>query len=149
MSLLSEQLEIANMLARQKEIRKGPRNNELYSRKSGLTTQRGLALKRNEHAEANRLAVLLAQIDEELAQREIKDKPDALARVNERNRKANMEAMRKADLETAARRRREMAGGPNFTMDLSARVRTVVKTRFDSRCVSSVITLWCLRALAH
>jgi len=141
--------EIAAMIARQRDIRKAPTNSELYSKKSSLNTQRSLAAKRQERDEVARLNRLITEIEEELQSREDKKRKqpaeqntwtstpgvslDVLARVNERNRKANLESMRKADLDLMAKRRREAAGGAGVAMDLSARVKTVVKTHFDSR----------------
>ena len=53
-----------------------------------------------------------------------------LAKVNERNRKANQEAIRRAELQEAERKRGERRGTP--TVDPSGRLRTVPRV-FDSR----------------
>lgn len=53
-----------------------------------------------------------------------------LAKVNERNRKANLEAIRRAELQDAERKRRERRGTP--TVDPSGRLRTA-RRMFDSR----------------
>jgi len=155
-SKIQTEAEIAAMLARQKEIRGTRSTAELYSQKSGLNTQRLLAIKRNQRDEVARLDAEISALEAEMRQREAKQREldnklrpaqsdttvktsgtagislDALSRVNERNRKANLEAMRKADLALAQKRKREAAGGATVT-DLSARVKTIVKTRFDSR----------------
>ncbi|KIO24932.1 hypothetical protein M407DRAFT_76345 [Tulasnella calospora MUT 4182] len=135
-SKLLTDAEISAMIARQKELKKKITAGELYSKKAGLNTQRMLASKRGERDE-------VAKIDAQLAALESSWKPDTpgssgpedvLAKINERNRRANLESMRKADLELAKRKRDAAAGGA--VPDLSARVKTIVKTRYDSRCVS-------------
>ncbi|KAG8963272.1 hypothetical protein FRC00_007026 [Tulasnella sp. 408] len=132
-SKLLTDAEISAMIARQKELKKKITAGELYSKKAGLNTQRMLALKRGERDE-------VAKIDAQLAALDATWKPDTgnnsgsedvLAKINERNRRANLESMRKADLELAKRKRDAAAGGA--VPDLSARVKTVVKTRYDSR----------------
>lgn len=124
------------MIDRQKAIRKVESNQELLFRKSGIIGKRKLALQRGDTREVAELTKELETVEEDLKQRVLKSTaPDALSKVNERNRKANLESMRKAELEVIARRKREAAGGA--TVDLSARVKTVPKTRFDSRYVSS------------
>lgn len=142
------------MIARAKEVRNTRTAGELFAEKSSLNTHRTLAVKKNDRAEIARLDLLIEKLEAEQNQRSQSQhisngkstngtatptaqplpKPvDALTRVNERNRKANLEQMRKADMEMAAKRKREaLAGGP-VIQDLSARVKTVVKTRFDSR----------------
>lgn len=141
------QAEISAMIARQKELKKKITAGELYSKKAGLNTQRMLAVKRGEREE-------VAKIDAQLAALDASWKPDTpgssgpedvLAKINERNRRANLESMRKADLEMA-RRKRDAAAGV-ATYDLSARVKTVVKTRYDSRCV--LVCLISTRCFAH
>ncbi|KAG9045417.1 hypothetical protein FS837_006350 [Tulasnella sp. UAMH 9824] len=132
-SKLLTDAEISAMIARQKELKKKITAGELYSKKASLNTQRMLALKRGERDE-------VAKIDAQLAALDATWKPDAgnnsgsedvLAKINERNRRANLESMRKADLELAKRKRDAAAGGA--VAALSARVKTVVKTRYDSR----------------
>lgn len=54
-----------------------------------------------------------------------------VAKVNERNRKANQETIRRAELQEAERKRRERLGTPNV-VDPSGRLRTVPRM-FASR----------------
>jgi len=129
--------EISQMIARQKELRNQPTHNELYSKRAQLNMQRTLAQKRADRAEVDKLTAEIVEIDEVMkgsapaATDAGTSQLDTLARLNERNRRLNIESMRKAEAE-AARRKREAAHGTK-PLDLSARVRTVVKTHFDSR----------------
>ncbi|KAJ7216412.1 plus-3-domain-containing protein [Mycena pura] len=106
--------------------------------RSRLTAQRTLALRRQDLDE-------VASIDAQLAEaaagagadaggRDRDGGEDRLARVNERNRKANMESVRRAEMAEAERKRRERRaqqnGGGSGTstpkvFDPSARLRTV------------------------
>lgn len=120
--------------------------------RSRLTAQRTLALRRQDLDE-------VASIDAQLAEaaagagadaggRDREEGEDRLARVNERNRKANMESVRRAEMAEAERKRRERRaqqnGGGSGTstpkvFDPSARLRTVPRL-FEtatptSRCV--------------
>lgn len=115
--------------------------------RSRLNAQRALALRRNDLQEVE-------QIDSQLAtlaptrSRQSEEAADLLAKVNERNRKANMEAVRKAELAESERKRRERklaaAGTPVPVLDPSARLKTVPRlfnsaTPTTSRFVSSLL----------
>ncbi|KAJ3474642.1 hypothetical protein NLI96_g12344 [Meripilus lineatus] len=112
--------------------------------KSRLNQARTLAIRRNDLSELAEIDEQLATLNAELAERN-RDKEetkgnDVLAKVNERNRKANLESIRNAELREAERKRRErklMAAGGSGTstpvnFDPSARLRTVPKV-FNSR----------------
>jgi len=100
--------------------------------RSRLTQARTLAQRRQDFAE-------VALIDGQLAELAatspagpgtLRDDDDMLAKVNERNRRANMEAVRKAEIAEADRKRKERklaaAAGSTLTpIDPSARLRTV------------------------
>ncbi|KAG9028903.1 hypothetical protein FRB95_005901 [Tulasnella sp. JGI-2019a] len=143
--------EVSLMLQRAKDVRNKRTAAEMFAAKSSLNTERMLALKKNDRAEVARLNALIEKLEAEMngrpaplpngsaqdgqqaQQPPVAPKPvDALTRVNERNRKANLEQMRKAGMDMIARRKQAMMGGP-VVEDLSARVKTVVRTKFDSR----------------
>lgn len=111
--------------------------------KTRIIQMRNLAMKRNDRAE---VAVLDKQLEEILAtiaadpnfkERE-PEVADIMAKVNERNRKANQEAMRLAAQADAERRRKErqaaLTGAGNVPIDPSARLKTVPRM-FASRLV--------------
>ena len=121
--------------------------------RSSLIQQRTLAQRRQDYAEVEAIEGKL-KLDESLRQGSSGDglsslspkKPETsselLAKVNERNRKANMEAVRKAELAEAERKRRERKlaakGGtgsgrntPN-PIDPSARLRTMPRLFNDT-----------------
>ncbi|KAF7292729.1 Plus3 domain-containing protein [Mycena indigotica] len=129
--------DVKNMIARKRG--NAPTSNSVVLERARLTAARKLAVNRHDNAE-------VAQIDEQLrllnesntnvAVRETQE--DKLAKVNERNRKANMEAVRRAELEAAERKRRERKAAASGTStpttrayDPSARLRTVPRT-FES-----------------
>ncbi|KAF8502950.1 plus-3-domain-containing protein [Hysterangium stoloniferum] len=110
-----------------------------------LTQRRNLALKRQDFKEA-------AEVDKELealvaAQPSLNGRAkettvDLMSKVNARNRQANLEAVRKAEAEAAARKRQERKAAaeaaargltPPVIFDVSARVKTVAKTHYQSR----------------
>jgi len=100
-----------------------------------LTQARTLALRRNDKAEVAMLDAQLAELSVEnpLVQPEPSEDASALlAKVNERNRKANQEAVRRAELQDAERKRRERRLGTPTNFDPSARLRTVPRM-FASR----------------
>ena len=135
------------------------RKNQLIAKSTALSTvdrsmlmqQRTLAIRRQDYAE-------LAEIDAKLAT-DVPKAPesakqntlDLLAKVNERNRKANLEAMRKAELESVERKRRERklalekgASGSPGPIDPSARLKITPRT-FNSATPTTrfVIALHC------
>jgi len=110
--------------------------------RSRLTAQRTLAQRRQDYDEVR-------QIDEQLAKlgelggtpTPAEDAPaDRLALVNERNRKANQEAVRRAEMLEAERKRRERKNrgenGAPVVIDPSARLRTIPRL-FESATPTS------------
>jgi RNA polymerase-associated protein RTF1 len=101
--------------------------------KSKLMQARTLAQRRHDYAE-------VAEIDAKLLEFETaadvlsedRKRDDMLAKVSERNRKANLEAMRRIELAEAERRRNERKNigrsGTSTPVDPSARLRTVPRT---------------------
>jgi RNA polymerase-associated protein RTF1 len=110
--------------------------------KSRLTAQRTLAIRRQDYDEVAQIDVKIAKLAESAAP--VDQREDVLARVNERNRKANMEAVRRAEVLEAERKRRERKtqrenGQQASVLDPSARLRTIPRL-FESatptsRCV--------------
>lgn len=134
------------MLARKNQFQSRQTTASLTMEKSRLNQARTLAIRRNDLSELAEIDEQLATLNAELAERN-RDKEetkgnDVLAKVNERNRKANLESIRNAELREAERKRRErklMAAGGSGTstpvnFDPSARLRTVPKV-FNSRLV--------------
>ena len=143
------QADITAMIARKNAL--NPNNvavSQAFAARAQLTQERNLALKRQDYKEA-------AQIEQEIealanAQQATNGKrergetthADVMARVNERNRKANLDAVRRAEAEQAARKRQErravaagaVAGIP-MIYDVSARVKTVPRIHHQSRLV--------------
>ncbi|KAK7057380.1 Plus3 domain-containing protein [Favolaschia claudopus] len=109
-----------------------------------LNAQRTLAQRRHDFDEVRDIDAQLAalsvpQVDRTTGEEELADR---LARVNERNRKANLEAVRKAELLEAERKRRERksrvenGGAVAQVFDPSARLRTVPRL-FESATPTS------------
>jgi len=101
--------------------------------RSMLHQERTLALRRQDYSEVSKIDAKLA---EDAAKHEpSKSEPvvDKLALVNERNRKANMEAVRKAEMAEAERKRRErkqggQSKGTPTPVDPSARLKILPRT---------------------
>ncbi|KAJ6591299.1 hypothetical protein DFH09DRAFT_1306925 [Mycena vulgaris] len=105
--------------------------------RSRLMAQRTLAQRRQDYDEVRTIDAVLATQPEV----PVEDAPeDRLAKVNERNRKANMEAVRRAEVLEADRKRRERRnrgeGGAPAVIDPSARLRTIPRL-FESATPTS------------
>jgi len=112
-----------------------PQASRVSLERAKLTQERNLALRRNDKEEVARLDIQLAELAVESppVQLEPAESSSALlAKVNERNRKANHEAIRRAELQEAERKRRERRLGTPTIVDPSARLRTVPRM-FASR----------------
>lgn len=100
--------------------------------RSMLNQQRTLALRRQDFSEVNEIDAKLA--DDAAKHEPSKSEPaDLLTIVNERNRKANMEAVRKAEMAEAERKRRErklggQSKGTPTPVDPSARLKILPRT---------------------
>jgi RNA polymerase-associated protein RTF1 len=121
---------------------------QAFQERARLHQERSLAFKREDFEEANMLGEKLKALDEMIANETPADaKPkeedvnDIFAKINERNRQRNLEAIRKAEAEQAIRKRLERkalaSGSGTLTpVDPSARVRTIPKLFKDRpRCV--------------
>jgi RNA polymerase-associated protein RTF1 len=143
---LTTQSDVSAVLARKSLLsaKQSPVFNKME--KSRLMQARTLAIRRQDAAEVQvidaQLAELTAREEPENARQ---DGTDMLARVNERNRKANLEAVRKAELMEAERKRRErklaaMGGSGALTpSDPSARLKTLPRLFESSRFVLFVV----------
>jgi RNA polymerase-associated protein RTF1 len=94
-----------------------------------------LAVRRQDYAEVTDIEAKLKKLPVVQSTREDEEESlaDKLARVNERNRKANLEGVRKAELLEAERRRRERklhaaGSGVATPTDPSARLRMIPRT---------------------
>jgi len=112
-----------------------PQANRVSLERARLMQERNLALRRNDKEDAAKLDIQLAELAVESPPVH-SDPPESssalLAKVNERNRKANHEAIRRAELQEAERKRRERRFGTPTIVDPSARLRTVPRM-FASR----------------
>ncbi|KZT38612.1 plus-3-domain-containing protein [Sistotremastrum suecicum HHB10207 ss-3] len=105
--------------------------------KSRLQLTRNLALKRKDMDEVHRLDQEMQALEsgDHDARGRVNEEADRMAIVNERNRKANLEAMRRIESAEAERKKRERkalaaglaSGTSSPTYDASARVKTLPK----------------------
>ncbi|KZP21278.1 plus-3-domain-containing protein [Athelia psychrophila] len=99
--------DITTMLARKNDMQAGSHSQQYYTmQRSRLTQARTLALRRQDYVELATIDAQLAELPAAPVARE-EDSSDVLTKVNERNRKANMDAIRKAEIQEAERKRRE------------------------------------------
>lgn len=132
------QNDIAAMLRRKTQLQGDAgksQANRVTLERARLMQARTLALRRNDKAEAAMLETQLAELAVESAPAIPEPTEDAsalLAKVNERNRRANQEAIRRAELQEAERKRRERRLGTPTALDPGGRLRTVPRM-FGSR----------------
>lgn len=122
------QNDITAMLARKSTLNTNKPGVSATMEKSRLTQAKTLAQRRHDFAEVEEIDAKLAELAAATAEREPhrSEPTDLLAKVNERNRKANMEAVRKAELAEVERKRRERklaASGTATPVDPSARLK--------------------------
>lgn len=115
--------------------------------RSRLNQARTLALRRQDYAEVEEIDEKLAAYAATADSPSRHENPDMLAKVNERNRKANLEAVRKAEIMEAERKRRERrlaaSGGGTLTPnDPSARLKTLPRL-FNANTPSRLVWLLC------
>jgi RNA polymerase-associated protein RTF1 len=132
------QNDIAAMLRRKSQLQGEAgksQANRVTLEKARLIQARMLALRRNDKTEVAMLDAQLAELAVESSPTKPEPTEDAsalLAKVNERNRRANQEAIRRAELQEAERKRRERRLGTPTIVDPTGRLRTVPR-KFDSR----------------
>ncbi|GBE89807.1 RNA polymerase-associated protein [Sparassis crispa] len=138
--------DITAMLARKSQLNAANTNKSRFSgvsmtiERSRLMQERTLAFRRQDYDQVSIIDMKLAELDASAPHRPESHSQhidDVLTRVNERNRKANMEAVRKAEQQEAERKRRERkllaantASGtatPTLSTDPSTRLKTVPK----------------------
>lgn len=113
------------MLARKSQLQTNKPAGLTTMEKSRLNQARTLAQRRHDYAEVAEIDAQLAELAASTTERHIREPVDLLAKVNERNRKANMEAVRKAEIAEAERKRRDRKHGKLTTDDPSARLKTI------------------------
>ena len=119
------------MLARKSQVQNNKSAGLLTLERSRLIQTRTLAQRRHDFAEVEVIDAQLAELAATSTDRlsHARDAEDMLAKVNERNRRANMDAVRKAEIAEADRKRRERKlaanGGTLTPIDPSARLKTV------------------------
>ncbi|KAJ7481834.1 hypothetical protein FB451DRAFT_1556023 [Mycena latifolia] len=131
-------MDISDMLARKRQLAgQGTAAPLGVAERSRLIAQRTLAQRRHDYDEVGAIDAQLATLSEATPAAEAPE--DRLARVNERNRKANLEAVRRAEVLEAERKRRERKNrvdGAPAVVDPSARLRTVPRL-FESATPTS------------
>ena len=102
------QSDVSAMLARKQMMSSKQSAVSVRMEKSRLTQARTLALRRQDFAEVRSIDSQLAELNAANPEVEREDTAaDIMAKVNERNRKANLEATRKAEQMEADRKKRE------------------------------------------
>ncbi|KAI0265372.1 hypothetical protein BC834DRAFT_843621 [Gloeopeniophorella convolvens] len=108
-----------------------PQANVARLERARLMQERTLALRRNDRSEVAVLDAKLAELAAESPlppDEPVEDVSVLLAKVNERNRKANLEAIRKAELREAERKRKERRLGTPTSVDTNGRRRAVPRS---------------------
>lgn len=133
------QSDVAAILVRKNQLNNQQNSTNITMERSRLIQAKTLAVRRQDFAE---LADIEAKLKElpvvQVVREEAESLADKLAKVNERNRKANLEGVRKAEMLEAERKRRERklaaAGGSGTVTpsDPSARLRTLPRTFNDA-----------------
>lgn len=148
------QADVSAILARKNQISAAKSSNWVTLERSRLVQQRTLAQRRLDHHEVAeldaKLAEFVAQYGEELSspqKNSRREENDTLAKLSEKNRKANAEAVRKAEIAAVEQRRRErkrvLAGksGTATPTDPSARLKIVPRTFNSATPVSRFVVL--------
>lgn len=126
------------MVARKNQFNQQQSAAAITMQRSRLTQAKTLALRRQDYVEVADIDAKLKELPViQTAREEEESLGDKLAKVNERNRKANLEAVRKAELLEAERKRRERklhaaGSGVATPSDPSARLKTIPRTFNDT-----------------
>lgn len=122
------------MLARKSQLQVSKQTGMSAMERSRLNQARTLAQRRNDWDEVAEIDAKLAEEAARISEQEQTTRTstvqDMLAKVNERNRKANLEAVRQAEMAEAERKKKERKllaqnGGRSTPVDPSARLKTV------------------------
>jgi RNA polymerase-associated protein RTF1 len=144
-----EQNDITAMLARKSQLQISSKPPGMSTmERSRLNQARTLAQRRNDW---NEVAEIDAKLAEEAARTlEIEQPPktnnvqDLLAKVNERNRKANMEAVRKAEIAEIERKKKgRKLLAQSTPVDPSARLKTLPRTFNSNTPITRLVTVCC------
>ena len=143
------------MLARKSQLQISTRPTGMSTmERSRLNQERTLAQRRNDW---NEVAVIDAKLAEEAARTSEQEQPprannvqDLLAKVNERNRKANMEAVRKAEMAEIERKKKgrkllAQNEGRSTPVDPSARLKTLPRVYNSNTPVTRLVTIFCCK----
>ena len=132
---LVAQNDVSMMLARKNQLQTTNKEGLTILGQSRLMQERTLALRRQDYAEVAEIDVKLEEAGKTLSPpvKQHDSAADLLAKVNERNRKANVDSVRRAELAETERKRRERKlatrnGGTPMPSDPSARLKTLPKT---------------------
>lgn len=109
--------EITHMISRKNRLSGKGNANQQYAEKSRMHQERALAAARRDHLEVARLDALINS-QARISTPEPNGVMDSLMKVNERNRKANLERVRKAEAAEAEERRRQSGLRPGITRKL-------------------------------
>lgn len=128
------------MVARKNQFNQQQSTAAITMERSRLMQAKTLAVRRQDYAEVADIEAKLKELPVVQTTREEEEESlaDKLARVNERNRKANLEGVRKAELLEAERKRRERklahaaGSGVATPSDPSARLKTIPRTFNDT-----------------
>ena len=143
------------MLARKSQLQISTRPTGMSTmERSRLNQERTLAQRRNDW---NEVAVIDAKLAEEAARTSEQEQPprannvqDLLAKVNERNRKANMEAVRKAEMAEIERKKKgrkllAQNEGRSTPVDPSARLKTLPRVFNSNTPVTRLVAICCCK----
>lgn len=145
-----KQRDITAMLARKSQLQISSKPTAMNAmERSRLNQARTLAQRRNDWSE---VAEIDAKLAEAVRTSEQEHPPrtdnvqDLLAKVNERNRKANMEAVRKAEMAEVERKKKERKllaqnGGRSTPTDPSARLKTLPRIFNSNTPVTRLVTI--------
>src|ERR1700710_1349223 len=135
------------MLARKSQLSNLQSGAAITLQRSRLIQAKTLAQRRQDYVEVAEIEAKLAELPAVATPARIEGEEslsDKLTKVNERNRKANLEAVRRAELMESERKRRERkmnASGTATPADPSARLKTVPRLFNDttSRFVLTIV----------
>jgi RNA polymerase-associated protein RTF1 len=131
--------DITAMLKKKKEMSATQSSSDLVLEKQGLHQARSLALKRQDYKEASEIADKIAELELRIhgpsngatPKKAVDDKDEILRRVNERNRKANQDAVRRAEIAESERKRREREATAKAAATGGAAAVAAVVAKFD------------------
>ncbi|TFK31406.1 hypothetical protein BDQ12DRAFT_694203 [Crucibulum laeve] len=132
--------DINAMLARKQQLQGHKPSGLTPLERSRFIQERTLALRRHDYKEVAEIEAKLAEYADTPSAPQTNSSQDMLAKVNERNRKANQEAVRKAEIAEAERKRRERklaaSGVAVQSTNPSARLKTVPRMFGSSTPIS-------------